>query len=207
MLCVTGYDRPVDITDNIPHRRSPAPLIAGHHANVSCEGQGVWSIGNSEDWGPMSFTTDQGHSGTVGPSGVTTVSYSGDSLTVSSSWPNGFTSTDTGEGDCTVPEETVPETSTPDETLPPETTAPETTAPETTTPASTTPEATTTVPAPTTTALVCPEGSHQVGNGCLLDEDPPSETIAPDETTTTVETVDGGPAPTTTVRRGLPTTL
>src|SRR5688572_13089440 len=79
-----------------------APQVAAaHHNTISCQSPGVWLIVNSEAGVAESFTTNQGHSGTIAAGGSTTVGYSGTSLTVFGTWTNGATATSTGEGDCT----------------------------------------------------------------------------------------------------------
>lgn len=133
----------------------PSGISHAHHTDVWCQSPGVWLIENSEADKSLTFTTDQGHAGSIGDGGSTTVEYSGTSLTVYGVWENGATNTTTGVGDCvvvattttTVPEETtttttttVAETTT-TTTVPDETTT--TTAPDTTT-TTTTPDVTTT---------------------------------------------------------------
>lgn len=82
-------------------------------------------------------------------------------------------------------EPTTPDSTTPDDTTPPEETTTTTTAPpDATTTTTTPPDATTTTVATTGTVardditevivVDCAEGSHQVGEGCLLDEQPPA---------------------------------
>ena len=124
-------------------------VASAHHNTVSCQSPGVWLIVNSEADKDETFTTDQGHSGTIGADAWVTVNYSGTSLTVHGTWENGVTHTDTGTGDCTAATttteattSTVPATTTtgptpsapstvPATTIPPTTAAPTTAAPTT----------------------------------------------------------------------------
>jgi hypothetical protein len=138
-----------------------ASTASAHNTIVTCAGQGVWSLQNSKADVGMSFTTDQGHSGTIAAGGSTTINYSGTSLTVFGTWDNGFTNTDTGEGDCTVPttSTTVPDTTTTTTTLPcefnPQLPPDDPGCQETTTTSTTTTSTSTTSTTSTTTTLPC----------------------------------------------------
>lgn len=102
-------------------------LLAGnakaHYITVSCQSPGVWLIVNSEADTAMTFTTDQGHSGSIPAGGSTTVNFSGTSLTVHGVWANNFQNTNTGEGQCQTSTTT---TTTPDETTTSSTSEPST---------------------------------------------------------------------------------
>jgi LPXTG-motif cell wall-anchored protein len=149
-------------------------VAAAHHNTVSCQSPGVWLIVNSEAGVAESFTTDQGHSGSIPAGGSTTVGYSGTSLTVFGTWTNGATNTSTGEGDCTEAPTTTTE-------------APTTTAAPTTTEAPTTTAAPTTTDGPTTTAPGTTEpGTTEPGTT------EPGTTLAP---TTTLVGGDTGERP------------
>ena len=82
-----------------------ASTASAHTATVACTetGSGLWTIVNS-DGQAFSFTAPGAtpSSGTIEAFGSTTVSFSGTSLTVGATWDDGFTSTTTGSGDCTV---------------------------------------------------------------------------------------------------------
>src|SRR5687768_1349443 len=75
-------------------------VAAAHHNTVTCQSPGVWVIVNSEAGIAQTFTTNQGHSGSIPAGGSTTVGFSGTSLTVTGLWTDGSTSTATGEGSC-----------------------------------------------------------------------------------------------------------
>ena len=86
-------------------------LATGTAVDCTNPDTGTWSIFNERDTRSLTFTTDQGHSGEVGPRETVTVQYFGTSLTVFSTLDNGVERTNTGRGDC-FPEDT-PSTTTP----------------------------------------------------------------------------------------------
>lgn len=76
-------------------------VASAHHTTVSCADKetSTWSIVNSENR-DMTFTTNQGHSGEIGPKGTAFVVFNGTALTVYGTWDNGVTQTNGGQGDC-----------------------------------------------------------------------------------------------------------
>lgn len=88
-----------------------AGTAAAHHTTVTCVGDAIWEIKNSEGI-PMRYTTDQGHSGSIGPNGTVEVTHDGTSLTVFGVWANRQTATNSGSGDCSLPPPTETTTTT-----------------------------------------------------------------------------------------------
>ncbi len=87
-----------------------ASSASAHDVTVGCitPGSGQWGILNSEAALAMTFTAAGAtpSSGTIPGGGSTMVSFSGTSLTVAATWPDGESDVVTGEGDCTVPDTT-----------------------------------------------------------------------------------------------------
>lgn len=147
---------------------------SAHHTNVSCADRATatWSIGNSEPR-PMTYTTDAGHTGAIGPRGTVTVEHEGTSLTVYGVWDNGQRNTSTGFGNC-IPESTTTTSST-TTTVPPTSTTTTIVEPEptvTSTPTDTTPATTTTLPAPGECATT-PDGETVCVNTTVPDTTTP----------------------------------
>ena len=152
----------------------PTPAAA-HWTTVACQSPGTWQLTNSEAAYGMTFTTDQGHAGSIPAGGSTTVSWSGTSLTVHSEWADGFQRTDVGEGDCTVADTTTTTTVAAETTTteaPPSTT---TTLPVETTTTATPEPTTTTVPTTSTT----PGSTAPASSGTAPASSGPTATASP----------------------------
>lgn len=164
-------------------------VAAAHHTTVTCQSPGIWLVVNSEADKSMTFTTDQGHEGSIPAGDSTTVEFSGSELTVFGVWSNGQTATNSGEGDCSVPETTT------------------TTAVEPTTTTTTELVTTTTLPAPTTTTTLeettttvtssTTTEPNELPTTSLADPPTTTEQIPPDDSTSVPETTSSNSPETT----------